>query len=110
MSTRHVIVSTTTPTREAADSLAAMLVGERAAACVQVLGPISSVYRWKGQVQSATEVALIAKTRADLVEKLTERVLSLHSYECPCIVSLSLEGGNPAFLRWITTETGSTEP
>jgi periplasmic divalent cation tolerance protein len=88
-----------------AERIANALVSEHLAACVNVLPSVQSVYRWQGQVERATEVALIAKTRADLVEKLTERVLSLHSYECPCIVSLALDGGNPAFLSWITTET-----
>ena len=92
-----------------AERIARTLVVERLAACVNVFPSVLSVYRWKGQVESATEVALIAKTRADLVGKLTERVLSLHSYECPCVVSLSLEGGNPAFLSWIAAVTGSTD-
>ncbi len=108
MNPRMIYMTAGSPSE--AERIAQTLVMERLAACVNVLPPVLSVYRWKGQVQSATEVALIAKTRADLVEKLTERVLSLHSYECPCVVSLSLDGGNPAFLKWITTETGSAEP
>jgi periplasmic divalent cation tolerance protein len=99
----------TASSQSEADRIAQTLVLERLAACVNVFPSVLSVYRWKGQVQSETEVVLIAKTRAELVEKLTARVLALHSYECPCVVSLALEGGNPAFLSWITTETASPD-
>ena len=99
------MVYMTAGSQSEAERIAQTLVDERLAACVNVLPPILSVYRWKGQVERATEVAIVAKTRVDLVQKLTERVLSLHSYECPCVVSLALDGGNPAFLNWITTET-----
>jgi periplasmic divalent cation tolerance protein len=99
----------TASSQSEAERIARTLVVERLAACVNVLPSVQSVYRWQGQVESATEVALIAKTRADLVDQLTSRVLSLHSYQCPCVVSLALEGGNPEFLSWIMSETDSTD-
>jgi periplasmic divalent cation tolerance protein len=87
------------------------LVEERLAACVNVLGPMRSIYWWQGAVQEDGEVALVAKTRADLVEALTARVRAMHSYAVPCVVALPIEGGNPEFLEWIETETArkSTE-
>lgn len=103
MNQRMVYMTAANPSE--AERIAQALVEERLAACVNVLPMISSVYRWQGRVERATEVALFAKTRADLVQKLTERVLALHSYECPCVVSLALDGGHPGFLSWITTET-----
>lgn len=82
-----------------------VLVEERLAACVNIVPAMQSLYWWEGKVQEETEVVLIAKTRADLVAPLTERVKTLHSYTVPCVVSLPIEGGNPAFLDWIAQET-----
>lgn len=81
------------------------LVEERLVACVNIIGPIRSIYRWKGEVHDDPEVAFIAKTRAGLVEAATARVRALHSYECPCVVAMPFVGGNPAFLQWIGDET-----
>jgi periplasmic divalent cation tolerance protein len=86
------------------------LVEARLGACVNVLGPISSVYRWKGKVETGREVAFIAKTRMELRKKFVAKVRSLHSYECPCVVFFPIEGGNPAFLAWIRSETGNLKP
>lgn len=102
MDTRLVYM--TAPNREEALKLARLLVEERLAACANVLGAITSVYWWDGKLNEDGEVALIAKTRAALVEALTERVKQVHPYECPCIVALPIDGGNPAFLAWISAE------
>lgn len=99
------LVYVTAPSQDEAVGLAEALVGERLAACANVLGPITSVYWWNGQLNHDAEVALILKTRAELVEALTERVRQLHSYDCPCVVALPISGGNPAFLSWIAAET-----
>lgn len=81
------------------------LVTERLAACANVLSPMTSIYWWQGTVQRETEAVLIAKTRADLTERLIARVRQLHSYTVPCVVSLAIDAGNPAFLQWIADET-----
>lgn len=81
------------------------LVTERLAACANVLSPMTSIYWWQGAVQRETEAVLIAKTRADLAERLIARVRQLHSYTVPCVVSLAIDAGNPAFLQWIAAET-----
>lgn len=84
---------------------AAALVEERLAACVNILGGITSFYWWEGEVQQGAETALIAKTRAGLTAAITERIKGLHGYTCPCVVSLPISGGNEDFLAWIGEET-----
>jgi periplasmic divalent cation tolerance protein len=88
-----------------AEKIARALVSERLAACANILPGVRSVYRWKGKIEEAAEVAIIAKTRAGLVDALTERVKALHSYEVPCVVALPITGGNRDFLGWIEEET-----
>jgi periplasmic divalent cation tolerance protein len=80
------------------------LVGEKLAACVNYF-PIQSIYWWKGKVEENAEFALIAKTRADLVENVIERVKELHSYAIPCTVSWIIEKGDPSCLAWISEST-----
>jgi periplasmic divalent cation tolerance protein len=81
------------------------LVEERLVACVNIMDAIHSLYWWEGSVQEDGEAAMIAKTRADLVERAIARIRELHSYECPCIVAYPLVAGNPDFLRWIADNT-----
>lgn len=95
---------------EEAKTLGRTLVEERLAACVNVLPGMTSIYWWQGEAQHDQEVVVIAKTRADLVDALTERVLAVHSYSCPCVVALPIDGGNPAFLQWIMEETADAPP
>lgn len=95
----------TAGSREEARRIGRTLVEERLAACVNILDGMNSLYWWQGAVQDEQETVLIAKTRAELLERLTDRVKSLHSYSCPCVVALPIEGGNPAFLQWIAEET-----
>ena len=89
-----------------ARAIAADLVERRLAACVNLVPGITSIYRWQGEVTDDAEVAMFAKTRADLVAALTERVKAMHSYDCPCIVALPIAAGNADFLDWIAAETG----
>jgi len=88
-----------------AERIAQALVEERLAACVNVLGAVSSTYRWRGQVEHATEIALIAKSRRGLFDQLTARVRALHSYETPAIVAWPIVAGDAAYLAWIAEET-----
>ncbi len=93
--------------RDAAEArkIAKGLVRKRLAACVNVLGPIQSLYRWKGKVRSDREVALIAKTRADRANAVIREAKALHSYETPAIVVLPVLKGHRPFLEWIARET-----
>ena len=78
---------------------------QRLVSCVNIIDKISSLYWWKNKIQKDTESLLIAKTRKTLVQKVTDTVKSLHSYECPCVVSVPITGGNEDFLSWIVKET-----
>jgi periplasmic divalent cation tolerance protein len=103
MSARLIYVTTANDAE--ARRIGEALVGERLAACANILAPMGSIYRWQGAVRHDTEAVLIAKTRADLVERAIARIRDLHSYTVPCVVSLPIESGNPAFLQWIDAET-----
>lgn len=95
----------TAASRDEALSLGRALVEARLAACANVLDGMVSVYRWQDEVREDREAVLILKTRADLADAATARLRELHSYACPCVVRLPIEGGNLAFLAWIAAET-----
>ncbi|MSO85127.1 MAG: divalent-cation tolerance protein CutA [Rhodospirillales bacterium] len=103
MSTTLVYV--TASSKDEAIKIARTVVEERLAACANVFQPITSIYWWEGKLQEEGETSFILKTRADLVDALTQRVKALHSYACPCVVALPVTQGNPAFLSWIENET-----
>ena len=84
-----------------ADAIAKALVDERLAACVSVLPPMQSTYRWKGTVESAAERQLLIKTKAAQVAALEVRVRELHPYEVPEFLVLTIEAGSPAYLSWL---------
>ncbi len=103
---RSVYITTETP--EEAARIGRVLVEERLAACVNIFNDMLSIYWWQGKVEEANEAVLIAKTHVERLSALTDRVKALHSYDCPCVVSLALnEGeGNDDYLSWIGRETG----
>ena len=94
-------VTTTLPDREVAQNLARRLVEERLAACAQVEGPVASVYRWKGAVESATEWYCHAKTTTARLPALRARLRALHPYELPEMVAVPIVDGDPSYLAWI---------
>ena len=94
----------TAGSRDEARKISKALVVSRLAACVNILDNINSFYMWEGKVQDETEVVMIAKTTAARVPQLVEKVKSLHSYDCPCIVSIPVSDGNRDFLDWIAEE------
>jgi periplasmic divalent cation tolerance protein len=81
--------------------IARALVERRLAACVNVTGPIQSVYRWKGEVESAEEWLLLIKTTVVAVDRVHATIKELHSYELPECVVLPIEGGSQEYLAWI---------
>lgn len=95
----------TVPNREEALTLAHRLVQERLVACGNVLGSLTSVYEWKGQLEQSDEVVLLLKTRAELVGETMRRVAELHSYECPCIAELPVAAVHEPFAAWIAEQT-----
>lgn len=101
----HVVVLTTLPIDHDASTFASLLVEERLAACVTVLGEVQSVYRWEGRVTFERERQLIIKTTAPRVPALTARMTALHPYDVPEIITVSVQGGLPAYLRWVSEMT-----
>ena len=99
-----IFIYMTAGNKAEAQRIAKALVEHRLAACVNILENMQSIYRWEEEIQEDTEVVLIAKTTARLVSELIAKVKSLHSYDCPCIVSLPILDGNPPFLNWIHDE------
>jgi periplasmic divalent cation tolerance protein len=100
-----MMIYVTTKDAKEAENIGNALVEERLVACVNILSPARSIYRWKGAIERESEAVLIAKTRDTLVDKVVERVRTLHSYEVPCIEAIPIVNGNPAYLRWIDDET-----
>ncbi len=96
-----VVVLTTLPSDADAEDLAATLVGERLAACVSVMGAMQSIYRWRNEVERADERQLIIKTAAACVPALEARLKSLHRYEVPEFLVLSVATGSDEYLSWL---------
>ena len=96
-----VLVLTTIAAEADGAALARTLVTERLAACVNVLPAMTSVYRWKGQVEQDREQQIVIKTTADRVSALEGRIRELHAYELPEFLVLSAEGGSAAYLAWV---------
>jgi periplasmic divalent cation tolerance protein len=95
------IVLTTAGSEEEAQKIARHLVERRAAACVNIVPQITSIYRWKNNVEEAREWLLIVKTTADAFEEVRDAIAELHSYEVPECVCLTIEDGSPSYLDWI---------
>ena len=76
------------------------LVEERLAACANIF-PITSIFRWKGNIDETNEFGIIVKTRSDRVKEIQERVKEIHSYEVPCVVSFNIDEGSAQYLKWI---------
>lgn len=95
------IILTTAGSEAEARKIAQALVERRLAACVNIVGPIHSVYRWKGAVESAPEQLLIIKTTAAAFPRVRDAIRELHSYELPECVMLSVEAGSEDYLKWI---------
>lgn len=100
-----VIVLTTLPAAADAEAFARALVGERLAACVNLLPPMHSIYRWQGAVQSEAERQLVMKTWRDRLPALELRLKALHPYEVPELLVVETAGGSAAYLEWLRTET-----
>jgi periplasmic divalent cation tolerance protein len=100
-----LVVLVTAPSPEKAAEIARALVGERLAACGNVVPAIRSIYRWEGKVHDDAEALLVLKTTRGRFEALRDRVLALHPYDVPEVVALPVEAGSAAYLDWIDAET-----
>jgi periplasmic divalent cation tolerance protein len=102
----HLQVLTTVSSEEEAERISAALVERRLAACVQILGPFSSRYRWQGAVEEAREWLCLAKTTTDRYPELEAAIRDLHSYEEPEIVATAIVAGSGGYLAWVTESVG----
>jgi len=102
-----LLVLTNLPDRAAAERLADMLIANRLAACVNILAPCRSVYRWQGGVQHDEEHPMLIKTTAERYPALEQALRGGHPYELPEIIAVPIERGLPAYLDWVAAETTS---
>jgi periplasmic divalent cation tolerance protein len=102
---RTLLVLTNVPERAVAERLADLLVEKQLAACVSILAPCRSVYRWKGAVQHDEEHPMLIKTTDDRYPALEQALRAAHPYELPEIIALPVERGLPAYLDWVAAET-----
>ncbi len=98
------LIYMTAGSKEEARNVGKALVESKLAACVNIIDGMNSLYMWKGKLQDDREVVLIAKTAENRVQDLIAKVKSVHSYDCPCILSIPVEGGNQDFVDWIINE------
>lgn len=97
------IVLCTVPDRGCAEQIARTLVAESLAACVNIVPEITSVYRWKGNIENDPELLLIIKTGGAVFAALRDRIQALHPYELPEVIAVPVTDGLPAYLDWMTT-------
>jgi periplasmic divalent cation tolerance protein len=96
-----VVLLTTVPSADIGERIARALVDGGLAACVNVLPPMVSVYRWQGEVQQDRECQLVIKTAATRVEAVHAKIAELHPYDLPEFLVLPVGGGDPAYLAWV---------
>ncbi len=106
---KATVVLTTAGSAGEASRIAEVLVEEKLAACVNVVGPIKSVFRWRRKTEKQREWLLFIKTRAGCVPRITRRIKEIHSYDLPEVIALPVVGGLDPYLRWIFSETGASK-
>lgn len=105
-----LLVITNLPDKDAAQTLAALLVERRLAACVNILAPCVAVYRWQGAMETAEEVPLLIKTTQACYPALEEAIRGAHPYELPEIIAVPVTQGLPGYLAWVAAETDTGTP
>jgi len=100
-----LVVFSTFPNPEKAAEVARTLVSEQLAACVNLLGPVRSIYRWDGAVQDDTETLAVIKTTRQRFEAMRTRLVELHPYEVAEVVAMPVEAGNAPYLDWVVSST-----
>lgn len=103
-----MLVSTSVDSEATALALADAMVADRLAACVQVAGPVTSVYRWQGAIERGPEWTCQMKTTPDRVTTLVERIRAMHPYQVPEILVVPVAGGDPEYLAWLAESTAIT--
>jgi len=105
-----LLVLTNLPDRASAEKLATLLIEQRLAACVNVLAPCGSVYRWQGEIRHDEEHPLLIKTAQDRYAELEAAIRANHPYELPEIIAVPVVHGLPAYLGWVLSETRAGGP
>ena len=90
---------------EEARHIGRILINEQLVACINIIEQMESMFMWEGEFQNEKELVVVAKTKAELVNDLIKQVKAVHTYDCPCIVTLPVHSGNQDFLNWIANET-----
>ena len=101
---RFLCVSTTLESKEAANAMAGTLVDLKQAACVQVFGPMQSIYRWKGKIEEAEEWLCVAKTDAAHLPEVKKTILATHAYEEPEIIATEIVDGSEGYFAWLRSQ------
>lgn len=104
--TNKIVVFSTCGSEAEAERLARQLIEERLAACVNIVAPVRSFYRWKGVVEDAVEWMLVIKTSRDLFERLRLSLEGAHSCELPEVLAIPVVEGSPTYLTWLESELG----
>jgi periplasmic divalent cation tolerance protein len=103
-------VTTAVGSREEAERIATALVERQLAACVQIVGPVQSVYRWQGRVERADEWLCLAKTVGGQFDAVEAAIRELHSYDCPEVIAMPIAAGSAAYLAWLAeNSSGASE-
>ncbi len=104
---KFIQVMTTTASKDEAQRIARALLEQRLAACVQIVGPIESLYWWQGALTKSEEWLCLAKSELELFSKIEETIKTLHSYEVPEILALPIVAGSDSYLRWLHEQVHS---
>jgi periplasmic divalent cation tolerance protein len=102
--TRIIQVITTTETKADAQAIADALVERRLASCVQIIGPITSTYRWQGEIETASEWLCLIKSRQNMYEELEAAIREVHAYDVPEILAVPVVAGSKDYLAWLDSE------
>ncbi|XP_066466981.1 protein CutA homolog [Tiliqua scincoides] len=97
----HSVALVSCPNEQVAGDIARAIMEKKLAACVNILPKASTMYIWKGEIEEATEIILLVKTRTSKISQLSDYVRSMHPFEIPELISVSIDQGNPVYLRWM---------
>jgi len=109
MSYSHIVVFITVPSREVGETISHALVNNQLAACVNIVPGISSIYQWKGSIESDKELLLVAKSRTPLLDKIIAAVKQHHPYEVPEVIALPIIAGSDDYMAWIDESTSEKD-
>jgi len=104
-----VLIISNFPNKKSAMLCAEALIDQRVAACVNILSPCASVYRWQGKIESVDEIPVLIKTQRLHYDRVEQLIKMMHPYELPEVILVPIHNGSPAYLQWIAAETSATD-